>query len=425
MRDKIDTIKRLSAQRKERAQAAQTAASIRSMTGRRPRVPIRSQSVEWTEEGLTTPLADPEPVGASFTLPAKSLEWAFKPGRYRLLVRTGEENARLTLTDKDNTIVVRDHQAFGRAILDVNISTARLESTKPVTDIEIYRFTRQMQGSAVIGPFEARGVVRAEARGDGNWSAEVASEPMIPGSVTTDGREPSFDRTGSPWRGTPPSETQPSSPGGDAVPWATARRFPAVGAELDFYQAVRAGDVRAGHETKELQSTTSPDGGGLWWPRLQEWRVLGSHRAPSFDPRPGLWTNVWGTARGEDKAWDLRTGRPADARDQGPYLIRTDDPESVEISGAWGAEGEPVPGADKNALPAGTYGHARLEAAPNRVYVRLEGTGTAGHLELEMTRRLGPAGLEVTDQRQVDLKKYFGEKGQADSSGRGRLLSTD
>jgi hypothetical protein len=59
------------------------------------------------------------------------------------------------------------------------------------------------------------------------------------------------------------------------------------------------------------------------------------------------------------------------------------------------------------------------------VYVRLEGTGTAGHLELETTRRLGPAGLEVTDQRQVDLKKYFGEEGQAESSGRGRLLSAD
>jgi hypothetical protein len=59
------------------------------------------------------------------------------------------------------------------------------------------------------------------------------------------------------------------------------------------------------------------------------------------------------------------------------------------------------------------------------VYVRLQGTGTAGHLELEMTRRLGPAGLEVTDQRQVDLKKYFGENGQAGTSGRGRLLSTD
>jgi hypothetical protein len=144
----------------------------------------------------------------------------------------------------------------------------------------------------------------------------------------------------------------------------------------------------------------------MWWDGLGEWTVLGGSDAPAFDPRPGFWTHVWGSAQGVDKAYSLRTGRPATPSD-GAFLVRTEDPESVTIDGAYGSRGRAFTAAEKPRLTPGTYAHANRDDAPNRVFVRIEGSGIARKIELEETQRLGPEGMEVTTSRRIDLADFF------------------
>lgn len=422
MRDQLERIQQQSRERREKIQAAQRADSVRQMTGGETRHPAYQQSVQWTEEGLATPMIESERVGLSFELPAQRLEWNLREANYRILVRTQEGRAAtLNLVDEDGQAIIKDRQTLGRAVLDVSGGAMALQSSRPIQSIELHRFTGRLQGKAVLGPFEAQGVVRASVSGEGTWNVSVASEPLVPGGVDIVEGNPVFDKTGDVWRGAPPSEVQDPEPTADTVPWHTARRYPGVDIDLEYYDAVRADWTAENHEEIEISSTQEVPQRTRWWPRLREWRPLGSNRTPSFKTAPALWTNVWGSAQGADKAWDLQTGRPSDATERGVHLIRSRNPDEVEFDGAWGAQAEPT---TDGVVAPGTYARADVITAPSRVYVKLVGTGIARKVELQTTRQLGPEGMEVTDSRRVDLSDFF-DKPAGETSGSGKFVAAE
>lgn len=424
MRDKLEEIKRLARKRSGAIEKLNALDEIKPQAASVPRTPHHTRGISFTEEGIATPRTASEELDVSFSLPAKQITFNFRPARYEVHLRL-RGSATVDAYDlSSEEQLIKSRRTTRRAVLDLEGSAFRIESDSLIEQVEIFRFTRRQTGSMVVGPFRAEGIVSASVVGEGTWTAEVASAPRFEGSIDYGQQPPAYDGNGDAWRGQPPESPQPSPPE-ESVEAAFARR--AKGSpemNLEFYQSVRASAVLENHEEMEVEETTSL-GEHLWWDGLEKWSVLAGSDAPSFDPRPGLWTHVWGSAEGADVAYSLRTGRKTSPKD-GAFLVRTESPEDVSIDGAYGRSGRPISSEDRPTLPPGTYWRAERSRAPHHVYVRIEGSGIARKIELSETRRLGPKGMEMTDSRRIDLADFFRPGTKANHSpvaeGRGRFL---
>ena len=106
------------------------------------------------------------------------------------------------------------------ARLDIRRGGVTLSATRPIEAIRIWRFDKRYSGEAVFGPFDVEGLISARAVGHGAWSAEVASDYVLPGQfIAQDGRA-QFAREGSNiWRGRgPETDDAPHAQGGRVLP---------------------------------------------------------------------------------------------------------------------------------------------------------------------------------------------------------------
>ena len=402
----MQTIQSLSRTRLRQAQEMQALARIKEQTSSPPKTPFHVQGMEFTPEGVETPTIAGSEVEISFPLPADEVRWNLKPNRYRVMVRT-QGPAVLDLTDPETgDTIIRSRRSSGRAVLDIEASAVELTSTTPIQDIDIHRFDRRGTAEMIVGPFTAEGIVEAGVAGHGDWTVDVASDPMVEGEVDV-ADDPVFEGPGTPWYGQPPGDDQTPRPAPDMVPWSVARRFPgAPDLSLRFHEELQAGVLLSEHEEVEIEQTT-PTGDHYYWRGLGDWRVMGGSDAPAFDPRPALWTYVWGRVSGADKAYDLRTGKRAQPTSEGTYVVRTDEPGAVDIEGRHASYARPISSEDRSTMLPGTYTRAKRHDAPERVFVRIRGSGLAREIKLNETKRYGPDGLEIATTRRIDLADYF------------------
>jgi hypothetical protein len=405
MRDKLNRIEELARERSSDIDELEALNSLKPQVQSVPRTPHRTRGLEFMEEGIATPRTAGEEVEVSFSLPAPSISFNLRPGRYEVRLCLGGSGSVDVYDISSEKQLVKSRRTTEKVVLDLEGSAFRIEGTPRIRQVEIRQYKRRQTGVLEVGPFRAQGIVSASVVGEGDWTATVASAPAFEGSIDFSQNPPAYNGDGTLWRGTPPSDSQPDPPE-SYVSGPIAHRFSGAPAlDLEYARQMRAGTVLSSYETRKLEEPADT-GPGMWWDGLGEWMVLGGSDAPAFDPRPGFWTHVWGSASGADKAYSLRTGRPATPTN-GAYLIRTEDPESVDIDGIHGHRGRPFTEEEKPRLTPGTYAHAEVEQAPERVFVKLRGSGIARKIQIEERQRLGPEGMEVTSTRRVDLADFF------------------
>lgn len=214
------------------------------------------------------------------------------------------------------------------------------------------------------------------------------------------------------WEGKAAGQSLPeskSAPIEGGWPWSVVRRFESGVEAPSWAPSVRAGTVATGHEEVTEPGVVELDHSGFrYWRGVGQWTVLAGESAPSFDRTAGRWTYVFGSAEGAGRAYSLKTGRQTDPTTEGTYLIKSDDPDSVAISGAHAAQGSPVSEDRRTLAPgSGSRWRAELTRHPPQVLVRLSGAGLARAVELETTQRKGPKGMDVTSTRRVDLSNLW------------------
>lgn len=405
MKQKLEEIKRLSRERAEAIEEMRTVREIEPNEGSVPRTPRRTRGIAFTEEGVATPKTASQRMNVSFNLPAKEISFNFQPARYEVRLKLNGASVIDVYDISSGQSRIKSRRTTGRAVLDLSGSGFRIESKASIEQAEVYRFGRRQEGMLIAGPFRAEGIVSASVVGEGTWTAEVASAPEFEGRIDYSQRPPAYDGSGTVWRGSPPEKPQTGPPQSHVSGAVVSRVSGGPALDLQFYQSVRASTVLENHEEVTLEETT-PLGEYLWWNGIGEWMALAGTDAPSLDPRPGLWTHLWGSAENVDVAYSLRTGKKA-TPSSGAFLVRTESPEKVKIDGTYGRTGRPLSKEDRATLPPGTYWRAEQSQAPGRVYVRIEGSGVARKIELSEKRRLGPKGMEVTDARRIDLADFF------------------
>lgn len=406
MKDTLRYIEKLSRQRIKDAGDVQTVAQLQERSAAPPKTPMSVRGMEFTSEGVETPVLAGSEVGLTFSLPSDTVRWNIKPARYRVSVQTRGPAVLDVNNAETGEAIIRSRRTGGRAVLDIRAGAVEMTATSPIEDVEVLRYDNRASGEIILGPYRAEGVIEAETVGHGSWTTEVASNPMVAGELSVEGT-PRFTGSGEVWRGQSLQEKQPGRPESPMLYWSVANRFPgAPNADLKFRSSVRAGRTYSGHTKTEI-TQPKPTPSGAFWKGIGQWRVMGGSDAPAFDPRPALWTYVWGQASGHERAYDARTGRPAEPTSQGVYLIRTTEPSSVEIDGTHAGYGAPFTADSKQTITPGTYAQAAVTDAPKQVFVRLKGKGLAREIKLKETRKRGPQGMSLTDTRRIDLAEYF------------------
>lgn len=372
------------------------------------RAPIKSTGVRYNDEGVETHPVQAEGIDVPTQLPSKEASFSVRSAQYRLEIRLQRPGA--VTVERQGKTIVQSRRMFRRSVLDIQGGQFTVSASSAILDLRLHRFESRSKGTIVLGPFEAEGVVEARAIGHGSWSAEVASNRVYDADLDESGQLPSLQLQGSVWEGEPRGQSLPENkldPIEGGWPWSVVRRFESGLKEPTWASAVKAGTTTSGHEKITEDGVIELDHFNFqYWRGVEKWTLLAGTNAPSFDPVPGRWTYVWGTATGADHAYSLKTGRQTDPTSRGVYLAKSDDPESVEISGAYGSKGNSVP-ADRATLGPGSRWKASKSHHPPQVLVRLEGSGLARAVEIQTTRKKGPKGMEVTSSRRIDLSKLW------------------
>lgn len=405
MRDRIKELNRKARRYLDYAEAARAKREIES-DARQPRrrAPITSSGILFTEEGAETkPLASEE-VDVPASVPSQDLSMTLRPARYR--IRLQVDGAASVDVRSGGELVVSGRQALGHAVLEVEGGDLDIYSSSAITAIRVHRFESRAEGSLILGPFSAEGLVSASVVGDGSWGAEVASDRVYEADLDTD-TSPSLTVGSGTWEGTVPGkETPPSRQDPiDGWPWSIVRRFKSV-EDPTWVSSVRAGVTTSGHEEITENGVIDLDHGSFrYWTGVGQWAVFAGSEAPAFSPTSGRWTYVWGSAAGIDRAYSMRTGRQTDPSTEGVYLVRG-RPDETEIDGAHARRGKPLP-KTRRTLSPGPRWKAEKNRHPENVLVRIEGSGTARALELKTKKNEGPKGMETTDTRRIDLSRLW------------------
>lgn len=373
------------------------------------RAPIHSKGILFSEEGIETHAVAAEQLGTPFSLPASEVAFEVRPARYRLELRLAEPGAIDVL--RDGQKIVSSRRAAGTAVLDIEGGSFTVASSSLISGARLHRFEQRSEGEIILGPFRAQGTVEATAKGHGTWTAEVASNYVRKGSLGAGGKLPSLTLEDDVWEGAVPGQSLPESrlsPIEQGTPWSVARRFESGLEAPRWADAVKAASTRSGHEEVSESGVIDLDHDTYeYWRGVGEWALLAGSEAPAFDPAPGRWTYVWGTASGVGRAYSLQTGRRADPTAKGIYLAKSSAPSEVEIEGAHAAYGSPVSADRETLAPGGAVWRAKKSEHPPQVLVRLQGKGLARAIEITETRKRGPKGKEFTQSRRIDLSKYW------------------
>lgn len=393
------------------------------------RSPITSTGIRYTDEGIETHPTAAEEIDIPAALPAKDVAFSVRPARYRLELRL-ERPAAIDVF-RSGQEIVQSRRVHDTAVLDIGGGQFRIESSAVILDMRLHRFGQRAAGELVLGPFEAEGIVEAEAKGHGNWEAQVASDRVYDATLDTAGTVPDLTLHGDVWEGAPRGSKLPESktePIDGGWPWSVVRRFESGLEAPNWSSAVKAGAVFSGHEEVTEDGVIELDHSNYrYWRGVGEWTMLAGENAPSFDPTPGRWAYVWGAAENADRAYSLKTGRQTDPTTEGVYLVKSGGSESTQISGARAAQGSPV-SSGRETLAPGSRWRAEKGEHPSGILVKLEGAGLAKSVELRVIQKKGPKGKEVQSTRRIDLSNLWDPRRKdvpsgGNSGGRGIFLS--
>lgn len=334
------------------ADAHETARIERELLSAAPlRLPLESKSVLFTDEGVETPFLEAEEIDLELTLPAYKIGWDLIPASYRLEISL-EGAGTLTARRPDGSLLFKNRRLERRAVLDFSDGQIRLEASSPITRIRLARFTTRAEGSILLGPFRASGIVRAKIVGHGDFRVELAHDEDVPYRIERTALV-SDDRYAGTWS-VYGSEQKPG------LSYSIARQFdPALPAPA-FQRELACGKIY-----QEPEATTGDyydDVPADFWRGVGNWAAPGEIDEPSFSTERGFWAYLWGTASGDQllEAFDASTGTPAQlatvASRTGFYLIKafaaTEEELEVVVNGTIAAAGEPLRLSSDPVLPA-------------------------------------------------------------------------
>jgi hypothetical protein len=357
---------------------AETKAALEDET-RQParRSPIKSTGIQYTEEGIETHPTAATEIDVPVRLPAKEVAFSVRPSRYRLSIRV--ERPAAVDVYRGGEYAIRSRRALGTSIFDVEGGELRIESSAAILDLRLHRFERRAEGYIILGPFSAEGLLEAEVVGEGDWSAHVASNRVYDATLDTAGTVPDLTLHGDVWEGEPRGRSLPEhklTPIKGGWPWSVVRRFNGGLEAPNWSAAVKAGTAVSSPEEITERGVIDLDHSTYqYWRGVGEWTILAGANAPSFDPAPGRWTYVWGKAQNVDRAYSLKTGRQTDPTTKGTYLVKSDDPDSVEISGAYAAQGSPVSTDRETLAPGPRWRTEKSEHPPQVVVKKMKSSG--------------------------------------------------
>jgi hypothetical protein len=347
-------------------------------------------------------------------------------------------------------ILFKNRRIYGESVIDVDRGSVVLEASQPIERLQLYRYAKRAEGEIVIGPFQAHGVVTAEAVGHGAWTCEVGYDYDVYKELSG-GELHQLE-------GLPPYQTDQTLQTWDLygqgegnhqgqLQYTIARRFDRSLPAPTFQSELECGKIYKESETVTYETphkVSFEEPAADYWTGMGEWTTLSETEAPDMDQDFGYWTHVWGRISADlDVCYDLATGQRVSpqraAEYSGQYLVKSADTQTpvADVDGWMSAYGEPMRVFDDPVLlahnqsprlyrhqggvivPPGEHLKMPYELRPRRFVIRAQGHGILRAIKIRVRSNYGRPDSTLTETvYREELSSYKDPDTAFDRSGR-------